>query len=110
MGPGIGIGTEWTFAKFVEHMSQHEPKFSEDKFWKDLTKIGQVVASKLTSSPKVLKGFKNEAKLTHHFEVYGLDILMDENCELAMTEADTQPGLDWTDPVMPDGKFNEETE
>jgi hypothetical protein len=33
---------------------------------------------------------------------------MDEHCNIALTEANTQPGLDFTDPVMPNGIFNPE--
>jgi len=106
---GIGMGSEWGVAKFFEHMNKHAPNFNEEKFWDDLTNIAKVVSYKLTSSRKVSKSFKQgKAYPTNHFEIYGLDIIMDEHCNLALTEANTQPGLDFTDPVMPNGIFNPE--
>lgn len=106
--PGIGIGTEWSFDRFAKHMATECPSFSVDKFWKDLQVIATVVAEKLTSSKYVKKALKNNSFAPNHFEIYGLDILLDENLNLAMTEANTQPGLDDTNPVMPDGQYNHE--
>jgi len=107
---GIGLGTEWSVGKFIDVMTANEPKFSAEKFWTDVTEIARVVARKLTGNPKVDKPFATcKAFTTNHFEVYGLDIIMDEDCNLALTEANTQPGLDWTDPVLPNGVFCDET-
>jgi len=105
--PGIGIGTEWSFERFATYM-QNEPKFSREKFWKDLRVIAREVANKITSSKPVQKSLSKTSFSTNHFEVYGLDILMDENCNIAMTEANTTPGLDDTDPKMKNGVFNPE--
>jgi len=98
--PGIGIGTEWSFERFANYMSKECPNFSSSKFWRDLRVIAKVVAEKLTGSRWVQKSLKKGAFSPHHFEIYGLDILMDDQCNLAMTEANTTPGLDDTDPVM----------
>jgi len=106
--PGIGQGTEWTIAKFIQYMEKNEPKFSAVQFWAELEKIGKVVAQKLMSSRYVQKAFKGKAMLHNHFEIYGLDILMDENCKLSMTEANTQPGLDFSDPQLKKGVYVEE--
>jgi len=107
--PGITIGTEWSFQRFVDYMAKECPAFSEDKFWSDLKEIAKVVATKLTTSKHVMKAIKkNNLFQPHHFEIYGLDILLDENLNLAMTEANTQPGLDDTEPMMPNGVHNEE--
>jgi len=105
---GIGAGSEWAISTFFDHMNQHAPGFSEQTFWKSLTEIAKVVSLKLTSTPLVKRAFKTKAMITNHFEIYGLDILMDDKYNLEMTEANTQPGLDDTNPVMPNGKFNAE--
>lgn len=105
--PGIGAGTEWSLKKFFEAMKS-EPKFSEDRFWQDLTSIAKVVGHKLATCSHVKRGLRTPYQSTNHFEIYGLDIIMDEDCNLALTEANTQPGLDWTNPTMPNGVFNPE--
>jgi len=106
--PGIGTGTEWSIARFFQYMNQHEPKFSEERFWNDLLKISKVVATKLMSNKHIAKGLRHGASVKNHFEVYGLDLLMDEHCNLALTEANTQPGLDYSSPTLPDGSFQPE--
>jgi len=97
--PGIGIGTEWSFERFANAMSE-DKNFSSNKFWNDLRIIAKVVATKLVSSKWVEKSLKKTPFSTNHFEIYGLDILMDDQCNLAMTETNTTPGLDDTDPLM----------
>jgi len=105
--PGIGKGSEWPISMFFDYMKEHDKEFNEDKFWADLTSIATTVAEKLVYSPHISRSFeKKGALVTNHFEIYGLDILMDENRNIMLTEANTQPGLDWTDPKMSDGTFN----
>jgi len=107
---GIGYGTEWTIGKFIEHMIEHEPKFNERAFWAQLEKIASIVANKLMTSKHVQKGMGSDgaALSTNHFEIYGLDILMDDDTNLHMTEANTQPGLDFSDPKLADGTVCDE--
>lgn len=105
--PGIGIGTEWAIKKFFQYMTKTEPKFSEDKFWTDLTIIAREVGKQITSQRKVQRDLSKKVYVSKHFEIYGLDILVDEHCNLSMTEANTQPGLDFTEPVMSNGVFND---
>lgn len=105
--PGIGAGTEWSLGKFFEAMKS-EPKFDEDKFWESLRKIAGVVGRKLMTCSHVKRALRTPYEPTNHFEIYGLDIIMDDQCNLALTEANTQPGLDYTDPIMPNGVFNPE--
>jgi len=107
---GIGVGSEWSMETFVNYMKKNEPRFDEIQFWISLEEIAKVVAKEITSSKFVVKGFEKQgAKLTNHFELYGLDVLMDENLNLALTEANTQPGLDDTDPkILPGGAIHPE--
>jgi len=106
--PGIGKGTEWSFESFAKHMETECPAFSPDKFWSDLAEIAKVVSRKIVGSKWVQRSLRKSDFSKNHFEIFGLDILMDENLELAMTEANTQPGLDDTEEVMKDGFHNPE--
>merc|ERR1711959_196020 len=107
--PGVGPGTEWGIQRFIDEMTRDEPKFNEDKFWSKMTEIARVVSEKLMASSHVQRALnRSHYSTTNHFEIYGLDIIMDENCNLALTEANTQPGLDKTDPVMSNGLHNAE--
>lgn len=105
--PGIGCGTEWALQTFFDAM-RDEPKFSEEKFWRELTAIAKVVGQKLSTCSHVKRGLRTPYSSVNHFEIYGLDVIMDEHCNLALTEANTQPGLDDTKPTMPNGVFNPE--
>jgi len=108
--PGIGVGSEWSMETFVNYMKENDSRFNEEAFWTKLKEIAKVVAKQITSSKYVVKGFEKQgAKATNHFELYGLDVLVDENLNLALTEANTQPGLDDTDPkILPGGKIHPE--
>jgi len=106
--PGIGKGTEWSFESFAKYMEKECPEFNPEKFWTDLAAIAKVVSSKIVGSKWVQKSLRKSNFSKNHFEIFGLDILMDENLNLAMTEANTQPGLDDTAEVMKDGWKNPE--
>merc|ERR1739848_963104 len=98
-----GKGSGWPINMFFDYMKKHDDAFDENKFWVDLTEIATRVAEKLVYSPHITRSFeKKGALVTNHFEIYGLDIIMDEKREIMLTEANTQPGLDWTDPIMSD--------
>jgi len=106
---GIGSGSEWSLKTFFEYQKVHDKQFSQRKFWKDLKTIAKVVAREMPKSAHVSKGFDElPSSNQNHFEIYGLDVIIDENRNLALTEANTQPGLDWTDPTMSNGVFNPE--
>jgi len=102
--PGMGIGSEWSMETFVNYMKANDSRFDEEAFWTKLKEIAKVVSKEITSSKGVVKGFeKQAAKVTNHFELYGLGVLVDENLNLALTKANTQPGLDDTDPIILSG-------
>lgn len=105
---GIGIGTEWSFETFAAHMKKENPSFSTDGFWEKLTKIARVVSQKLSQSENVTECFTKGDFTANHFEIYGLDILMDENFDLKMAECNCTPGLDDTK-VDAYGTYREET-
>jgi len=107
--PGIGIGTEWSFDRFFKYMEKNEPQFSREKLWTDVEQIARVVSRKMSRHKKVVK-YNSESYPSSHFEIFGLDILMTEDCRIALTEANTQPGLDATDPTMPNGVYNSEAD
>jgi len=106
--PGIGKGTEWSFESFTNHMAKECPAFSPEKFWTDLAAVAKIVSSKIVGSKWVQRSLRKSNFSNNHFEIFGLDILMDENLNLAMTEANTQPGLDDTNPIMKDNWENPE--
>jgi hypothetical protein len=105
---GIGKGTEWSIESFASYMAKECPEFKPEKFWSDLTEIAKVVSHKIVNSKWVQLSLRKSNFSKNHFEIYGLDILMDENLNIAMTEANTQPGLDDTSVIMKNGEFNPE--
>jgi len=106
--PGIGVGTEWSFETFANYMQKENPTFSVEKFWTDLAAIAKVVSKKLTDSRFVQQSFEKSNFSPNHFEIYGLDILMDDSFNLRMAECNVTPGLDDTSPTRY-GEHREET-
>jgi hypothetical protein len=108
--PGIGIGTEWALCQFFEYMNKEESeKFNEKKFWSQLCEMSKLVAEEICGS-HYIKNSLDEMNINNHFQIFGLDVLMDKELELAITEANCTPGLDWTDPVLKNGVYNKSYE
>lgn len=105
--PGVGIGSEWETKHLFKYLKENHPGFRGDGgFWKKLASISKVIAKTLMAHPKVESGCKNFNE-TSHFELYGLDVMLDENLNMYITEANCQPGLQWSDPQLPNGQFNQ---
>lgn len=103
--PGIGIGTEWTTKEFFKYLSKNEPKWNKTKFWLDLSKISKVIAEKIVSNHYVKKGLENY-NVENHYELFGLDVMMNKNFELSISEWNTQPGLEYMKERMDNGVYN----
>jgi len=102
---GIGIGTEWTSREFFDYLNKNDPAWSENKFWNDLIKISKTISHKIVSNSLVKKEMKN-ANVENHYELFGLDVMMNKNFELFISEFNTQPSMDQLKETMDNGVIN----
>lgn len=99
---GVGVGTEWSLRKLLDILPTYLSNFDEETFWFKLKDIATIVLEKLSSHPEVQRCAKKTIPGCH-FQLYGLDCLMDEIGDIFLTEGNTRPGMDYTDEVLPDG-------
>lgn len=103
--PGIGIGTEWTSREFFDYLNQNEPRWSENKYWNDIASISKKIALCITNNKHVKKEMNN-ANVENHFELFAIDVMMNKDFELTISEFNTQPGMDLLSEKMDNGVFN----
>jgi len=89
----VGVGCEWRWARLVRHLKKTFPKtFSEANMWEQLSHIGRECFLAILSHPTLKKYSKKMVK-NRHFEVFGMDILMDEQFKCWLLECNNSPGL-----------------
>lgn len=103
--PGIGIGTEWTSRDFFNYLNKTEPRWSEKKFWNDLKAMSKKISRAIVSNSLVKKEMKI-ANVENHYELFGLDVMMNKKFELSISEFNTQASMDELKETMDNGVFN----
>jgi len=88
----IGVGCEWRFKKLLRHLKKEHPNFSETDMWNQLSNIGMETLNAIISHD-TCKRYAKKMVPGRHFEVYGMDILMDDKFKLWLLECNNSPGL-----------------
>jgi len=71
--------------------------FDVEDFWRSMYKITKKICQKITKHETVRKFQKSRGKQkSYHFQLFGLDFLLDDNGKVFLTECNTRPGIDWT--------------
>jgi len=96
----IGVGCEWRYAKLIRHLKAKYSSFSEQKMLSQLRRIGKEVLLAIISHDTCKKYAKKMAK-NRHFEIFGMDILLDENFKCWLLECNNSPGLNDSPPDVP---------
>jgi len=88
----IGVGCEWRFKRLIRHLKKEHPSFKESDMWNQLSHIGRETL-KAIMSHDTCKRYAKKMVPGRHFEVYGMDILMDDKFKLWLLECNNSPGL-----------------
>jgi len=89
----VGVGCEWRWNKLVRHLKAKYPKtYSESDMWRQLSRIGKEVLLAIISHDTCKRYAKKMAK-DRHFEIYGMDVLMDDQFKCWLLECNNSPGL-----------------
>lgn len=88
--PVIGRGQQ-ILVRELESILQSDPKFDLADFWQQIVHIAAKTARYICNAPSV----KRHGKLVseRHFEVLGLDLMVDKAYDVYMCEANDSPGL-----------------
>merc|ERR1719261_1613970 len=90
-------------------LADNYPSFDKRRLWHQILSIAKEYASYLANSPSV----KRHGKLVpdRHFEMFGMDLMMDKNLKVWMCEVNTDPGLAYPDEKVlgePNPDYNKE--
>jgi len=96
--PVIGKGQQIRMLELEEYLADNEPKFERRKLWEQILEIGADTARYIASAAAVRKYGKLVPE--QHFEIFGMDLMMDTNLKVWMCETNTDPGLCYPDKLV----------
>jgi len=97
----IGPGCEWAVSRALHAIEKENPKFSYEKFWKDMIKLCANTMHSISQWKRV-KTLRAQNDEHPRFENFGLDVLMDTDCNIYLMEANTEVGLNSSMAMFPD--------
>jgi len=96
--PVVGAGQQIRMHEFVKHLEETDPSFDKNVMWNQILHIAAETASYIATSPNIT----GHGKLVpdRHFEVFGMDLMMDKNLKVWMCEVNTDPGMGYPDEMV----------
>eukprot|EP00747_Dinoflagellata_sp_TGD_P023625 gnl/TRDRNA2_/TRDRNA2_129952_c0_seq1.p1 gnl/TRDRNA2_/TRDRNA2_129952_c0~~gnl/TRDRNA2_/TRDRNA2_129952_c0_seq1.p1 ORF type:complete len:512 (-),score=78.06 gnl/TRDRNA2_/TRDRNA2_129952_c0_seq1:22-1557(-) len=93
--PVIGTGQQFRIRYLEKYLSKHHPSYDEKDLWRQVVRIAAEVVRYIAKAPTV----RQYGKLLpdRHFEVFGMDLMLDKDLNVYMCEVNTEPGLDYPD-------------
>lgn len=92
--PVVGRGQQIRMKQLVSHLADTEPNFSKYNLWQQILTIASDTARYISQGVQ-----RNSPKLVRdrHFEIFGMDLMLDKNMKVWMCEVNTDPGLGYPD-------------
>jgi len=91
--PVIGKGQQIRMRQLQSYLSENFPKFRKRVLWQQILDIARDFTT------YVAKGTRGRGKLIRdrHFEIFGMDLMLDKDLKVWMCEVNTDPGLGYPD-------------
>jgi len=91
--PVIGRGQQIRMRQLVSHLADTQPSFNKDDLWQQILGIAADTAS------YIAQGVRRNSKTVRdrHFEIFGMDLMLDKSMQVWMCEVNTDPGLSYPD-------------
>lgn len=91
--PIIGRGQQIRMKQLVSYLTEHYPNFNKHMLWREILNISTETAS------YIARGVRRHSKTVpdRHFEIFGMDLMLDKDLKVWMCEVNTDPGLGYPD-------------
>jgi len=91
--PLIGRGQQLRMKQLVSHLTETYPSFDKQRLWQEILSIAKDTAMYFA------RGVQRYGKIRsdRHFEVFGMDLMLDKDLKVWMCEVNTDPGLAYPD-------------
>jgi len=91
--PVVGRGQQIRMKQLVSHLTETVPSFSKHDLWEQILEIAADSASYIGQGVR-----KNGNTIPdRHYELFGMDLMLDKNMKVFMCEINTDPGLGYPD-------------
>jgi hypothetical protein len=91
--PVIGRGQQIRMRQLESHLAETCPKFNKQALWQEILCIAADTATYIG------QGVRRHSKTMRdrHFEIFGMDLMLDKDLKVYMCEVNTDPGLGYPD-------------
>jgi hypothetical protein len=91
--PVVGRGQQIRMHQLVSYLAEEYPSFDKKALWQDIISIAKDTAIYFA------KGIQRKHKVVkdRHFEIFGMDLMLDKDMGVHMCEVNTDPGLGYPD-------------
>jgi len=91
--PIVGRGQQLRVKQLISHLTETHPGFDKQRLWQEILNIAADTAH------YIAKGVLRNYKVTRdqHFEIFGMDLMLDKDLKVWMCEVNTDPGLAYPD-------------
>jgi len=91
--PVIGRGQQIRMRQLESHLAETCPKFNKQALWQQILGIAADTATYIG------QGVRRHSKTMRdrHFEIFGMDLMLDKDLKVYMCEVNTDPGLGYPD-------------
>jgi len=103
--PDIGEGNVLNTKMFMSVMKRRFPGFSEKNFWDQVSEASLGAVRAMVGSPHHSK-FSKKIPPGRFFDLYGVDLMLDENLKVWLLEANTSVGMSYDKTTYPGGFKN----
>eukprot|EP00933_Yihiella_yeosuensis_P069426 TRINITY_DN7595_c0_g3_i1.p1 TRINITY_DN7595_c0_g3~~TRINITY_DN7595_c0_g3_i1.p1 ORF type:complete len:541 (+),score=136.61 TRINITY_DN7595_c0_g3_i1:62-1684(+) len=94
--PIIGKGQQIRMKQLMAYLAGTRPSFRKAMIWQQILQISAETAQYIAKSIK-----KNyTVQKDRHFEIFGMDLMLDKNLKVWMCEVNTDPGLGYPDKLV----------
>jgi len=109
--PVIGKGQQLRMAELEAWLKKHHSQYDKQDLWEQITHIAAETVRYISRAPAVRKNLPRLLP-QGHFEILGMDLMLDNNLKVYMCEVNGDPGLDYPDKEVleePNPDFDKES-